>query len=278
MSFKAIIASTIIACASITAVAQQHTSAAGETTDSLSIATAVMWNDAFVEMYQNDPQKADSLFRGMNDAIKLFDSASMYDRGLIEGVQLMLRRYEMMQNGIFINPSEIVTTLSDLSQGKSVGMNRMSAEAYLKDYFNAAGNETPDTVSVASQEAFLNEQLSREGVIKTASGLLFETLKEGEGPSPDSGDKVKLLYTGRLSDGTVFDQTKEGAVEFSVDNLVPGFTEGLKLMKAGGRYRLYIPAQLGYGVHGAGGVIPGNAVLDFTVELIEVIPTASKQE
>lgn len=276
MSLKAIIASTIIAYASISAVAQQHTSPAGETTDSLSIATAVMWNDAFVEMYQNDPQKADSLFRGMNEAIKLFESASAYDRGLIEGVQLMLRRYEMMQNGIFINPAEIVATLSDLSQGKQVGMNRMSAEAYLKDYFNAAGNDTPDTVSVASQEAFLNEQLSREGVIKTASGLLFETIKEGNGASPHSGDKVKLLYTGRLSDGTVFDQTKEGAVEFSVDNLVPGFIEGLKLMKAGGRYRIYIPAQLGYGAHGASGVIPGNAVLDFTIELIEVIPATNK--
>ena len=276
MKLKTIIASSIIACASIAATAQQHTSAAGEASDSLSIATAVMWNDAFTEIYQKDPQKADSLFQGMNEAIKIFEHSSMYNRGLIEGFQLMMRYFEMQQNGVFINPTEIVTTLNDLAHGKSVGMDRVSAEAYLQSYFSEPGNETPDTVSVASQEAFLNEQLTREGVIKTESGLIFEVITEGDGASPKSGDKVKVLYTGRLSDGTVFDQTNAGAIEFPVDNLVPGFTEGLKMMKTGGHYRIYIPAHLGYGAQGTGGVIPGNAALDFTVKLVEVIPATSK--
>ncbi|MDE6629141.1 MAG: FKBP-type peptidyl-prolyl cis-trans isomerase, partial [Muribaculaceae bacterium] len=82
---------------------------------------------------------------------------------------------------------------------------------------------------------------------------------------------VKVTYTGKLSDGTVFDQP-ERPVQFPVSNLVPGFTEGLKLMKPGGTYRLFIPATLGYGDLGAGGVIPPGAALDFTVTLLEIVP------
>ncbi|MDE6557251.1 MAG: FKBP-type peptidyl-prolyl cis-trans isomerase, partial [Duncaniella sp.] len=103
------------------------------------------------------------------------------------------------------------------------------------------------------------------------SGLVFQVITEGEGAMPQSGERVKVNYTGRLSDGTVFDQT-DAPVTFDVDRLVPGFTEGLKMMRPGGTYRLVIPASLGYGDTGAAGVIPPGAALDFTVELVEVVP------
>lgn len=270
MRIKVFIASLLITIVSFPSMAQQEAKPA-EVTDSLSIATAIMWHQSFTELYQNDSVKADSLFQGMRDALTMFDSESMYAIGFLEGYQLMMRCYNMRQDNVFINPFEIINTLNDLAHGKSVGMDRNGAEKYITEYFNSAQNETPDTVSIESQEAFLNEQLKRSGVTKTESGLLFEVLKDGYGISPTSGNKVVIKYTGRLADGTIFDQTGEESVTFSVDNLVPGFTEALKMMKAGGKYRIFIPAHLGYGSQNVQGVIPGNSVLDFTIELISVI-------
>lgn len=103
------------------------------------------------------------------------------------------------------------------------------------------------------------------------SGLLFEIITEGEGPHPADTDIVKVTYTGRLSDGTVFDSS-DRPVQFPVNRLVPGFTEGLKLMKPGGEYRIFIQPALGYGDKGASGIIPPGAVLDFTVKLLEILP------
>lgn len=103
------------------------------------------------------------------------------------------------------------------------------------------------------------------------SGLVFEVITEGEGTSPTIDNRVRLLYTGRLADGTVFDQT-ERPVDFPLRGLVPGFSEGLSLMKPGGTYRLFIPPSLGYGEEGAAGTIPPNAAIDFQVQLLEILP------
>ena len=102
----------------------------------------------------------------------------------------------------------------------------------------------------------------------TPSGLRFETLTAGNGPRPQPGQPVLVTYEGRLTDGTVFDSSEQ-PVPMVVGQLIPGFNEGLLLMNKGGRYRLRIPPQLGYGERGAGGVIPPNAELDFTVTLVD---------
>ncbi len=102
-----------------------------------------------------------------------------------------------------------------------------------------------------------------------AIGSAFEVVTEGEGNMPQSGDKVTITYAGRLADGTMFDRSEQ-PVEFDVDRLVPGFTEGLKMMKPGGVYRIYIPASLGYGAEGIPGAIPGNAALVFDIKLLGV--------
>lgn len=131
--------------------------------------------------------------------------------------------------------------------------------------------QAPDTVSVESQEQFLAARGARKGAVTTPSGLVFETVTEGNGTQPTMSDRVKVLYTGRLSDGTVFDSTEE-PIEFGVSKLVPGFTEALTMMKPGGTYRICIPARIGYGSRGISGVIPGNSVLDFEVKLLEILP------
>ena len=110
-------------------------------------------------------------------------------------------------------------------------------------------------------------------VITTSSGLRYKVVKTGEGKSPADSDVVLVKYTGSLKDGKVFDQNPQAA--FPVTGVVPGFSEGLKVMQRGGQYRLWIPAKLGYGPDDqknpqTGEVaIPGNSELIFDVEMLE---------
>jgi hypothetical protein len=110
-------------------------------------------------------------------------------------------------------------------------------------------------------------------VVTTESGLRYKVLKAGEGKSPTDQDVVLIKYTGRLKDGTVFDQNPQAALP--VNGVVPGFSEGLKVMQRGGQYRLWIPAPIGYGSQDqrnpqTGEVaIPGGSELIFDVDLLE---------
>ena len=128
--------------------------------------------------------------------------------------------------------------------------------------------------SSAAQQAFVDKAAAAEGAVRTPSGLVFQVIVEGEGVTPVSGDDAVLNYVGSFSDGSVFDRTDE-PVTFDVDRLVPGFSEGLKMMRTGGKYRIVIPASLGYGERGVPGDIPPNAALDFTIELLQVVPKPS---
>ena len=106
--------------------------------------------------------------------------------------------------------------------------------------------------------------------VATASGLRFQTLKPGTGPSPAATDAVLIAYEGRLADGKVFDRSEQ-PVGMMVSGVIPGFQEALMLMRQGGTYRFWIPGALAYGPRGtADGAIPPNAELDFTVTLVDV--------
>ncbi|HEX2764100.1 MAG TPA: FKBP-type peptidyl-prolyl cis-trans isomerase [Allosphingosinicella sp.] len=107
---------------------------------------------------------------------------------------------------------------------------------------------------------------SRSGVVTTASGLRFKTLKRGSGPRPTVEDAVLVDYVGRLANGKVFDRSGDKPVGFPVGGVVPGFAEALMMMNVGGKYRFWIPPQLAYGNHAAG-TIPPNSTLEFTVTL-----------
>jgi FKBP-type peptidyl-prolyl cis-trans isomerase FkpA len=109
-------------------------------------------------------------------------------------------------------------------------------------------------------------------VTTTASGLRFQTLKPGTGPRPTATDQVLVTYEGHLTDGTLFDASAQ-PVAFPVAALIPGFTEGLLMMAKGGRYKLWIPAAIGYGDKAAGGgAIPPNSELEFIVTLLDIAP------
>lgn len=119
--------------------------------------------------------------------------------------------------------------------------------------------------------SFLEENRGIEGILETESGLQYEIISEGSGPKPNLTDSVTMHYTGRFIDGRVFDSTIPSGIPYSntVINLIPGWQEGLMLMREGAQFRLYIPSELGYGEKGMGVVEP-NATLIFDIELLQV--------
>lgn len=127
-------------------------------------------------------------------------------------------------------------------------------------------------VNEKAGQDFLLENGKRVEVKTTPSGLQYEVLKEGNGAQPTAGDRVTVHYTGKLIDGTVFDSSVDRGepATFGVTQVIPGWVEALQLMKAGAKWRLFIPSALAYGPQGAGGVIGPNQTLIFDVELISV--------
>ncbi|CAM1372015.1 Peptidyl-prolyl cis-trans isomerase [Tenacibaculum litopenaei] len=122
-------------------------------------------------------------------------------------------------------------------------------------------------------EKFLEENKKKPGVKTTASGLQYEVIKEGEGTQPTAEATVKVHYHGTLIDGTVFDSSVERKepIEFALNRVIKGWTEGLQLMKPGAKYRFYVPQELAYGATPRpGGKIKPFAALIFDVELLEV--------
>lgn len=121
--------------------------------------------------------------------------------------------------------------------------------------------------------AYLAENAAREGVTTTESGLQYEVLEAGDGPTPGADDQVRIHYRGTLTDGTEFDSSYERGepVVFGVGGVIPGFSEGLQLMEVGSSYRFVIPSDIAYGPQGSGGVIGPDATLIFEVELLEIV-------
>lgn len=174
---------------------------------------------------------------------------------------------------------DFAQAIKDVVAGAELQLKEAEAQAIVQDFFqkqeekqHAAAAEAGKAAREAG-EKYLEANGKKEGVVTTASGLQYQVLKEGTGKQPKATDKVRCHYEGMLIDGTLFDssiQRGEPAV-FGLNQVIAGWTEGLQLMKEGGKYRFFIPYQLGYGERGAGAAIPPYAALVFDVELIEVV-------
>lgn len=123
-------------------------------------------------------------------------------------------------------------------------------------------------------QAYLSNNMTQEGVVTTESGLQYKVLRQGTGEThPTATDRVKVHYHGTLIDGTVFDSSVERGqpIEFGLNQVIKGWTEGLQLMVEGEKTRLFIPSDLAYGNRSAGSIPPGSALI-FDVELIAINP------
>ena len=163
-------------------------------------------------------------------------------------------------------------SVSDILSSKTPAMTSREAQELLSEYFQKKQKEQAQK-AIAEGRDFLEANAKREGVVQTKSGLQYEVLSEGKGErSPKATDTVLCHYEGRLVSGKVFDSSYERnqPAEFGLNQVIPGWTEGLQLMSEGAKYRFYIPYLLGYGEQGAGPSIPPYSTLIFDVELIKV--------
>ncbi len=184
---------------------------------------------------------------------------NLMDQGLTTGIDIdafMLGLQDALGDDVQLSQDEMMQALMAFQQ-------RMEEEQQAEA--EAARSES---------ENFLAENAERDEVMTTESGLQYMVLEEGDGgESPSATDTVLAHYEGRFIDGEVFDSSIERGqpAEFQLSQVIPGWTEGLQLMSEGDRYRLFVPAELGYG-EGGTGPIPPFSTLIFDVELIEVNP------
>jgi len=140
----------------------------------------------------------------------------------------------------------------------------------IQTYMMKAEEERALKAEIENNLFFENNKKNKK-VVTTSSSLQYEVLRAGTGAKPKATDKVKVHYHGTLIDGTVFDSSVErGApIEFELDKVIPGWTEGVQLMSVGSKYRFFIPPALGYGPRAMGKIKP-NSVLIFEVELLDI--------
>lgn len=180
--------------------------------------------------------------------------------------------------GTDLDLDTVVMAIRDVMQGEEPLLSESQANELKQAFFQKRQQEAAEKAKEQAAanrkkgEAFLAENAQKEGVKTTDSGLQYEVIEEGSGPSPDADDRVTVHYTGTLIDGTVFDSSRERGqpATFALNQVIPGWTEGLQLMKEGAHYKFYIPSDLAYGERGAGNVIEPGSTLIFDVELMEV--------
>ncbi|WP_370862507.1 FKBP-type peptidyl-prolyl cis-trans isomerase [Parabacteroides faecis] len=167
---------------------------------------------------------------------------------------------------------DFVKGLKDILGGQTPEISYDEAKQVINDYFMKLQKEKFEINKKAGEE-FLTINKGKAGVVTLPSGLQYQVLQKGEGPTPTASDNVKCHYHGTLINGTVFDssvQRGEPAV-FGVSQVIPGWVEALQLMPVGSKWRLFIPSNLAYGEHGAGEAIEPNSALVFDVELLSIV-------
>ncbi len=184
------------------------------------------------------------------------------------------KNLKTLPNGAY-NNELFLKAFNAVIKGDSVLFSVEQSQSILQTYFTAA-QEKMASEKKSEGTKFLAENAKNPAVQTTASGLQYIVLTETEGPKPQATDKVKVHYEGTLVDGTKFDSSYDRgeSIDFPLNQVIAGWTEGIQLMSVGSKYKFFIPYELAYGEQGAGGVIPPFATLIFTVELLEINPAA----
>lgn len=176
------------------------------------------------------------------------------------------------QGGDSLDLDALTQGIKDVFNDDSLKIDQEESMMIVQEYMQKVMERKTAALQQESQ-AFLEENKNKEGVKTTPSGLQYQVVTAGTGKSPGANDNVTVHYTGKLTDGTVFDSSVDRGepATFGVSQVIPGWTEALQLMKEGDKWTIFIPQNLAYGEQGAGGgQIPPFATLIFEVELIKV--------
>ncbi len=161
--------------------------------------------------------------------------------------------------------------LLDASTGDEAKVDMQAARTQIQTFAQARATAAASKEKVASTK-FLDKAAGEKGAVKTESGLIYVPMKEGSGEMPAATDTVSVHYTGTLRDGTVFDSSRERGqpASFGLDRVIKCWTEGVAMMKVGGRAKLVCPSDIAYGDRGSPPSIGPGAALSFDVELLSI--------
>jgi FKBP-type peptidyl-prolyl cis-trans isomerase len=181
----------------------------------------------------------------------------------------------MKRDNLDLDMDSFIAAVEDALNGIDSKLNPEETQAAMDNLMTSLQKKRKDLADENKKrgEEFLAKNKKNEGVVTTKSGLQYKVIRKGESElNPKSNDTVKVHYAGRLIDGKEFDSSykRKEPAQFRLNQVIPGWTEGLALMTAGSKYEFFIPSDLGYGPDGSQ-AIPGNSVLIFEVELLEIV-------
>lgn len=199
-----------------------------------------------------------------------------------KGIEIGMGMYSQLTNSGLTGDSSIAANTEIIKEallqaitGESTLMTRDEAQTYFENYMNQQREEQINETYGANKKAgedFLTANSKKDSIITTLSGLQYKILKQGKGPKPNKSDKIKVNYTGKLIDGTIFDtNARQGTpIELKVNQVIPGWQEALQLMPVGSKYEIYVPYNLAYGDRDLDIVKPYSALI-FDIELLDII-------
>ncbi len=232
--------------------------------------------------------KLNEFLKGLKESVNAGDKKSSYIQGLSIGNQIVEQMLPQFNSIIFaedttkkVNKDQLLAGLISTIKNQELAMEKSDAATFVQTRIEDAQmksqlkGEEDQKAEFATQieeaEMFLAENAKKEGVVTLPSGLQYEVIKKGTGAIPSDEDQVKVHYHGTLIDGTVFDSSvdrNEPAV-FGVTQVIPGWTEALKLMPVGSKWKVYVPANLAYGADDRGTIKPYSTLI-FDVELLGI--------
>ncbi len=206
--------------------------------------------------------------------LKTEEDKTFYAMGFMLGANL--QRLNLKDQEL----AALYTGIVDSAKGAEAAVEMPAYQPKIQEMFKKR-MEMASQNQKSGGEKFINDYMAKnKDAKKTQSGLVYHILKEGSGAMPKAEDSVEVHYHGQLIDGTVFDSSVDRGktITFPLNRVIKGWTEGLQLVKEGGKVRLIIPADLAYGDAGAPPKIPGGATLQFEVELFKINPTDDKKD
>ncbi|MGV8962472.1 MAG: FKBP-type peptidyl-prolyl cis-trans isomerase [Candidatus Saccharimonadaceae bacterium] len=237
---------------------------------------------------KSNAPKLNEFLKGLKEAVSAGKAKSAYIQGLTIGNQIAEQMLPQFNSIIFaadttkkINTTQLLSGLIGTLKDQELAMSKADAGTFVQGRIESAQMQTQlkseedlktqYTAQIDEAEKFLAENAKKEGVITLPSGLQYEVIKKGTGAIPSDADQVKVHYHGTLLDGTVFDSSvdrNEPAV-FGVTQVIPGWTEALKLMPVGSKWKVFVPSNLAYGAEDRGAIKPFSTLI-FDVELLSI--------